>query len=302
MVVARIFGGLGNQMFQYAAARAISLRLGDLPVIADARPMKTDVLREYELDAFHTKCRRMNRLERIIVGLSLSPKLTKPRAVIQSVFPRLGLKSLVDQRNEYQSEFASVTGGVYLDGLWQSPRYFEQCADTIRSELTLKEPPDPANAEMLRRIGDVQSVALHVRRGDYASDPSVKSLLGLCGLDYYRAAIEQLQQRVEGPVHYFVFSDDPAWTKENLQLHAPSTYVSHNVGRKNREDMRLMAACRHFIIPNSTFSWWGAWLSRAEGKVVIAPRQFFAKPTRSDADRIPAGWVQLDFAPTSTGV
>jgi hypothetical protein len=114
---------------------------------------------------------------------------------------------------------------------------------------------------------------------------------GLCGLDYYERAFAYLRERLDGAVAY-VFSDDPDWTRQHLRFSCPTVYVTHNLGRSNHEDLRLMAACRHFIIANSTFSWWGAWLGADPGKIVVAPK-VWRIDAQGIADPVPDSWVRL---------
>ena len=135
------------------------------------------------------------------------------------------------------------------------------------------------------------AVSLHVRRGDYVSDPKTKAILGVCSLDYYRAAIAHIAERIESPA-FFVFSDDIAWAKANLEIPFPCEYVDHNQGQQSYNDMHLMSLCKHHIIANSSFSWWGAWLNPRKDKIVIAPENWFAN--NEDAkDLIPPESVKL---------
>lgn len=135
-------------------------------------------------------------------------------------------------------------------------------------------------------------MSLHVRRGDYVSDARTHATLGVCSLDYYRAAVRYIADHVEAP-EFFVFSDDIAWAQANLELGHPCHYVDHNRGAESYNDMRLMSLCRHHIIANSSFSWWGAWLNPRADKVVVAPARWFAGGNRVVDDLFPPGWVRL---------
>ena len=141
-------------------------------------------------------------------------------------------------------------------------------------------------------IQSSDAVAIHVRRGDYISNQNTTEFHGICSLDYYHKAIDEIISKVNDP-HFFVFSDDPEWTQENLKIDAPTTYVAHNSSDKNYEDLRLMSLCNHFIIANSSFSWWGAWLSRNESKIVIAPSRWFQDIKYNDSDRLPEEWKRI---------
>ena len=135
-------------------------------------------------------------------------------------------------------------------------------------------------------------MSLHVRRGDYASDPNASAVHGLCSLDYYAAAVAHIGRFVPRP-RYFVFSDDPTWASEHLKLPGDTVIVEHNDGATSYEDLRLMSRCRHHVIANSSFSWWGAWLNPRADKIVVAPSRWLAETTRACPDICPTSWVRL---------
>jgi hypothetical protein len=148
------------------------------------------------------------------------------------------------------------------------------------------------NARMIEEIQDVQSVAVHVRRGDYITNPNNFASLGLCPLEYYEDANDFIEQHVKNP-HFFIFTDDPEWAREHMKFSGPTKVVDHNLGKADYEDLRLMTHCRHFIIANSSFSWWGAWLASNPDKIVIAPKTWFMTDSFPPEDRIPGGWIRL---------
>jgi hypothetical protein len=195
-----------------------------------------------------------------------------------------------DQYRGYQPDAFAKPGHVYLAGTWASERYFDEAADSIREQFTFAAPPEDENERILDCIRSRNAVSVHVRRGDYVSIPETNERHGTCGLDYYHSAFEHIAEREADPVVY-VFSDDPAWVQEHLKLPCPTVYVTHNVGKRNYEDLRLMAACRHFIIANSTFSWWGAWLGQGDGKIVVAPKRWGNKLDEMD-DPVPENWIR----------
>jgi hypothetical protein len=185
-----------------------------------------------------------------------------------------------------------VHGNVFLKGYWQSERYFQEIAPILRQELTFKAAPDQENQAMLQRIDSCQSIVLHVRRGDYLGTRKSHTVHGVCSADYYASAIAYLRERVKDP-HCFVFSDDPQWVADHLRLAIPSILVSHNVGKQNHEDLRLMSRGKNFIIANSSFSWWGAWLSTHPGKQIIAPRRWYQSSPVLTHDLIPKTWTRI---------
>ena len=138
----------------------------------------------------------------------------------------------------------------------------------------------------------VNSVSIHVRRGDYLTNPVTFQTHGLCDIDYYKKAIDEILDLVDKP-HFFIFSDDQSWAKSNIIFGAPTDYVMHNNSLKNYEDLRLMSYCRHHIIANSSFSWWGAWLGNNPEKIVIAPKKWFNDPKIDTTDLIPDTWLRL---------
>ena len=294
MVIVQLKGGLGNQLFQYAAARALSVRRGE-PVLLDVRLFASYPDRAFALDNFDIVAqpappRAVRRLTHQGYGRYADALLRKAGRLLGTP------PAVVRERRPFQYDpelFAALPADVYLEGYWQNERYFQEIAGTIRRELTLRAPPEGTNAQFLAAIEGCTAVSLHVRRGDYVANKATLAFHGLCPPDYYRRAIEIIQQRAADP-HFFVFSDDIAWVKANLPIPEPATYVAHNGPEAAHEDLRLLQACRHHVIANSTFSWWGAWLSDRPDKIVIAPRRWLSDPRHDASDLIPAGWLRLD--------
>ncbi len=198
---------------------------------------------------------------------------------------------MVEPHFHYWPGICNVPLPNYLMGYWQSERYFADVAQTIRTDFTFRQPMIGRNHELVEEIGAVNAVSLHVRRGDYANNLRTKATHGVCPLDYYEAAIRYIAERVEAP-HYFVFSDDMEWVRANLRIQLPCSYVDHNQGAESYNDMRLMSLCKHHIIANSSFSWWGAWLNPCDDKVVVAPKNWFAN-SNDTKDLLPFGWATL---------
>jgi hypothetical protein len=291
MVIVKLMGGLGNQMFQYAAARSISLRHGtdlklDLSFLDGEQT--GDTPRAFALDCFAINAEKASRWDIVSMG----GKGTKLLETVTAKFFQLFRGNLVYREKQFNldSKFFLLSGNVYLEGYWQSERYFADFEDVIRKELTVKIPIYGENLELAKEILGVNAVSLHVRRGDYVADEKIKAKHYVCDLLYYRSAEEMLMQSIENP-SFFVFSDDPQWAETNLKLSRPARYVKHN--NMAYEDLRLMSLCRHHIIANSSFSWWGAWLSVHPGKLVIAPRKWFNDPSINTNDLIPSGWWRL---------
>lgn len=291
MIIVDVIGGLGNQMFQYAAGRALSLKLR-VPLKLDTRDFSGYRLHQgFELN------RLFNCNAEIATNSDLAQVLGWQRAkLVQRVFRRPQLKNLryksfeVEPHFYYWSDINQLEDNKYLYGYWQSEKYFIEFAENIREDFTFKLPFSDQNAELTEQISRVNAVSLHVRRGDYVSNTK-NSFIGVCSLEYYQKAIEHIKKQVDLPI-FFVFSDDINWAKSNLVLDKTTTFVSHNKGSESYNDMRLMSLCKHNIIANSSFSWWGAWLNANPEKIVIAPKQWFANST-DVSDLLPKGWIKL---------
>ena len=286
-VIVRLEGGLGNQLFQYATGRTIALATGR-DLLLDTSAYREDRLRSYQLDRFAIAARPLRRRD--------VPSLKLRRSRLGAILPRRSRVEIV--REAFPARVpvwpeapVDDAGTPYLIGYWQSERYFAPIADTIRREVRVNAAPEGRNARLLDEIAASDAVAIHVRRGDYVSNPAATAYHGLCGLDYYRAAIRRLAGSVPRP-HCFVFSDDLDWVRANLDTGHPTTFVGHNTDTP-WEDLRLMAACRHFIVANSSFSWWGAWQGEWPGKQVIAPARWFQADHGGEGEIVPAGWLRM---------
>ena len=291
MVIPQLIGGLGNQMFQYAAGRALALRKKTTCKL-DISGFASYGLRQFELQRiFHCPVEVATESDvRHVLGWYASPAIQRIAARLRMPFLR-SRELVVEPHFNYWPGINDVPQDCFLVGYWQSEKYFQDAVQEIRADFAFKTPMSDRNAEIARQINGVNAVSLHVRRGDYVSNPHTNSVHGLCSLDYYRAAIRHISERIERP-HLFIFSDDMAWVKDQLKLGLPCQYVEHNQGDESYNDMRLMSLCRHHIIANSSFSWWGAWLNPNPHKIVVAPQNWFAN--NSDVgDLFPREWVTL---------
>ena len=180
---------------------------------------------------------------------------------------------------------------MYLDGFWQSERYFSEIASTVRTELAPRFSLSTDRQSILAEIGTSNAVSVHVRRGDYTTPKNLVKH-GVCSSDYYQDALAVVKSRVTEP-HCFVFSDDPEWAREHLKLDMPVSFVSPPADGRDYEDFVLMSSCRHHVIANSTFSWWAAWLSASHDKLIVAPKQWFAGSEYDARDIVPEGWIRV---------
>ena len=290
MIVVRLLGGLGNQMFQYAFGRALAERRA-VSLKLDIASFETYSLRRYALQHFGIIAELLSPEERKQLGLPRDETTRLSRLVERFLQP--AAIAVVDEHSfEFDPALLDVRAPCYLRGYWQSPKYFASIESMIRREFTVQAPPNTANLNAARVVTGCDSVSVHVRRGDYVESETTGRFHGLCDPSYYRAAEAHLRERLRNP-KLFVFSDDPDWAEQNLRLTAPATYFRHNGPEQDFEDLRLMALCKHHIIANSTFSWWGAWLCDNPNKTVIAPRNWFREANHSTRDLIPANWVRL---------
>ncbi len=281
MVISRITSGLGNQLFQYACGRAISLRHG-VPLKLDLQNFQDYKNRRYALDAFALEATEAtpDEVNEFLKNDTLWQRLTTPRA-----------RRRVRRETGFSFDETILRAGpdAYLSGYWQSPRYFEDTETELRRELVWRKSPPPSTQDFLEKIATTKAVAVHVRRGDYVSSPGYAKRFGVLPMAYYERALRYLAER-ETDLHAFVFSDEPGWVKVNFPRLIPFSVVE---GNEATEDLRSMAACRRHVIANSTFSWWGAWLAPFSDKTVLAPARFFNDPTLPDRDLVPGGWVRI---------
>jgi hypothetical protein len=293
MIVSRLIGGLGNQMFQYAAGRALALERNE-DFFVDIFDFKNYTLHNgYELDKPFESMPLIadgNLLKRNL-GWQFSPLLRKLR--LHPSFSKFTRNNIQEPHFQYWNGLKSTPSPCYISGYWQSEKYFSDFAPTIRSDFRFRPFSSSLNRDLAAKISSVTAVGVHIRRGDYASNPKTTSTHGLCTLEYYRSAIEKISTSVANP-YFFFFSDDIPWVRESLSIgDHPHAFISNNQGLASYNDMHLMSLCKHNIIANSSFSWWGAWLNANPSKIVCAPRSWFAAPHMKTDDLIPSTWHRL---------
>ncbi len=298
MLIIKFMGGLGNQMFQYAFGVALSHSTGkdvffDPSWFEEIKSYKGPLgKRVYELEYFNIKPKFVSQEEaqkhinEIKVRNSYLPGFLRHMFKIQK-YKVLSDKVFEKEDNLYEPELLEFKGDRYYEGYFQDEEYFIQHRDEILQAFTLKAPLDDANAKMLEKIKNTNSVSLHMRRGDYLV---LQETFGLCTLKYYKNAIEYMASKTENP-HFFLFSDDIEWVRENLKINYPCTIVDINTPQTGFFDLELMKNCKHNIIANSSFSWWGAWLNKNPDRIIIAPKTWFLKGDRTNI--VPKNWVKL---------
>jgi hypothetical protein len=286
-------GGLGNQLFQYATGRALALKHQtelklDLSLL-NADPKNVYTKRELELNVLNISS---------TIAASKELEVFFERTIFQKIvtkfFPSFPLKYYIGNQKgfEYDEAFELYPDNSYLNGYWQSEKYFSSIREILSKELVIKRDMTEQCKLTKDLILNSNSVSLHIRRGDYLSDKNAKEFHGTLPLDYYYKAMAQLNLLYKD-LKVFIFSDDMDWVKANLKLTNECVYVDFNTGENSVFDMYLMSQCKHNIIANSSFSWWGAWLNQNSSKIVIAPQLWFADKSLNTKDLIPNSWLKM---------
>jgi hypothetical protein len=269
-------GGLGNQIFQFAAGLALAERLG-VRLLLDVQSYETDPLRRYRLDELVDP-------PEVIQAHELA-RLLEPGWFSRKVLGRRPLRTLKHRKASFLPEVLSLESPCFLDGYWQSERYFEAVSDAVRRRIDFRCDPG-SGLVALASSGRIASV--HIRRGDYVNVTKLLEWHGVLPLEYYHQGLREIDGRF-GLDGVFVFTDDPEWARSEFRPKWPMTMVSAP-GSDELVDLAVMKACRFHVIANSSFSWWGAWLSDAAPEAVIAPKRWFAAPAEDCSNIVPKRW------------
>ena len=311
MIIVRVRGRLGNQLFQYAIGRSLALERG-MDLYLDLLHFKHKTY-GCQLGLFQAKFEEASPLrigplvlaENMMVvmepALRSGPLMRLNRSLVNGLLqnaPRLNPRrrrvnedrTIIGYDAKAWREIDPWEGDLYLDGFWQSERCFAKHADAIREDLRLKGTLRDRMIRMRSMVQDEDSVSVHIRRGDYASQAGVTNSLGCCDVGYYARAVAKAKAELSHP-RFFVFSDDIEWAKGNLNFEAPTTFVSGEFA--DFEEMHLMSACRGHIIANSTFSWWAAWMDEKEDKFVIGPERWAVSDKLTTVDNFPSAWIKV---------
>jgi hypothetical protein len=294
MIIVKLIGGLGNQMFQYAAGRCLA-HLHETELLMDTSYLEKDpkgayTKRKPELDVFHIDLKVATKADVERFNVEGSNKYSR---ALQRRLPILFTNLYVaESGTTFHKEFFSYPENTYLDGFWQSELYFNTIESILVNDFVLRDPLNRENKDWLKKIEGCESVSLHVRRGDYVFNAAAQSHHGSCDADYYKKAIESIKEDYKD-IEVFVFSDDLNWCKANLKIKETLHFVDVNQRENQHLDMFLMSHCKHNVIANSSFSWWAAWLNRNDDKIVIAPLKWFSDPSIKTYDLIPKEWIRL---------
>lgn len=281
MIIVKLQGGLGNQLFQYALGRHLALKNGsrlvlDVSFLRQQRNVGHTV-RKFELNVLPIRATIRNYFWN--------------RWNLFDLWRRIcGIRYIRENSFAFQPDILHQRGPLYLDGFWQSESYFSGIRGTILADLNWRLPA--AFEEPADMIRSCNAVSVHIRRGDYVSPLLPPTYYDLYQEHYYEAAIQQISGSVTDPVFFF-FSDDITWVKGHLELPLKHHFIGQEPGAGPYGDLHLMSLCKHNIIANSSFSWWGAWLNANPGKIVVAPKKWFIDPSLDSPDLIPAAWVRV---------
>ena len=293
MIIVKLRGGLGNQMFQYAYGKALSIKTGitvkfDANYYFNEEFQRSDTPRKYLLDKFNTD-----------ISLATQEEVNKANPLWKKVIRKMKNK-IFRYTNIYkfsESEFKIKEGNLAL-GYWQTEKYFKNIESIIRENFTLKN----SLAESAQKIENliIQTkkenkvpVSIHVRRSDYVNIKSNKDFFNVCDVEYYKNAFSEITKLINSPVSLFIFSDDTAWVKENLRFPCETYFVSEEKNIFDYEEIILMSKCSHNIIANSSFSWWGAWLNPNKNKIIMAPKKWVNDSKIDTSDVTPVEWVTI---------
>ena len=274
MIISKLAGGLGNQMFQYAIAKSIAIKNNDAFKL-DISFYSKQTLRHYELKFFTIE-------KSLDSGESLLSKVKRRLGFIPENYYR------EKETTRFDKKVFDYEGNIILDGYWQNENYFKEIRDELLKDFTPKTDISNEAKKHLEQICSSNSISIHVRRGDYIHNSHINNVHGICDLDYYLKAIEYVNENTAN-TKYFIFSDDIVWCKEKFDFLDNKIFVDDT--KSGIEDLELMKHCKHNIIANSTFSWWAAWLNENDNKIVIAPKTWWA--AKQDKHIAPLNWEKI---------
>jgi hypothetical protein len=295
MIVAKIVGGLGNQMFQYAFAKKLALQHKvelklDISAFENSiNPSKNDN-RTFDLPIFNIKIQ--------IASTEEIHKFSKSKfsKLLDYMCLNLPIKSnyfyLKEPYFHYFKNAVQAPSNTYVDGYWHSEKYFLNIKETLLTDFKLRTEFSADINTLIKEIKSVNSVSLHVRRGDYISNEANKKIYAQCNNNYYSVAIDYILRKIPN-AKFYIFSDDIQWAIDNIKINGAKHFVNSNAEKKHFEDFFLMTNCKNNIIANSSFSWWAAWLNNNIEKIIIAPNKWYVDGVKNTKDLIPSQWITL---------
>lgn len=271
MITVRILGGLGNQMFQYAYAKALEDKGYEVQI--DISKLKNYKIADYQLDMYHTNIQTSSLLVNILSKTGI-------------------IKSLKENSLAFDDDFLHINDNRYIKGYFQSEKYFSSIRDVLLKQFIIKTKLS-INSEKIKNDilkNQKNTCSLHIRRGDYVSNEKTNKIHGACSVEYYNKAIKTMER---DKTKYFIFSNDIIWAKENIKVQN-AFYVENEKDKIPQEDIYLMSLCENNITANSSFSWWGAWLNQNSEKKIICPKVWFADSQKNEENEIACeSWIQI---------
>ncbi len=285
MIIIKLIGGLGNQLFQYAIGRQLSIKHGvklkvDLVELLDRKPRQNFTFRDFELGDFKFQVQSATKFELLAFKLKTW------------VLTKIGLRKSYFRESKFTFDsnlLMNSSNSMYLNGFWQTEKYFTNIRSVLINDLNLLNELSIVAKKWESQINSANAISIHIRRGDYISNSLANEFHGFCSLEYYISAIEFIKGKI-GNCVFFFFSDDLEWAKTTFSSLEDVAFVE---SISNKEDLYLMSICRHNIIANSSFSWWGAWLNQNQDKIVIAPKKWFNDESIDTTDLIPSTWIRI---------
>jgi hypothetical protein len=288
MIIVRLMGGLGNQMFQYALGKRLAVERKEA-LLLDLGWFENQEKRYYELNQFNIKAEIATNADFDKFQIFSHNRYTKKiRNHIERYLPYYLRSEFFEQKDGYfDPHVLKVKGNKIFSGYWQSEKYFKSIENEIKDNFSLKQNLSEEVSSLCKGIEQKNnSISIHIRRGDYINESTGHCN---CSIDYYQRAIEFIKININSPILYF-FSDDISWVKRNITFEYQSIYIETN--HKSSIDLFLMSKCHHHIIANSSYSWWGAWLGDTKDSITIAPNIWFTdKPYPKDT--IPDRWIRI---------
>lgn len=293
-------GGLGNQMFQYAFGRRMSLIhntelvLDQSLLIDKSQPHELVTHRDFNLDVFNIQHTYRWATEEEIFNYNGNPDASITKKVKRRFVNFVKPKRLIIQKyNEFNKELLLIKDDVCFVGRWQSELYFNEVNEQIRQDFKINSSLLSNVEYATSLIKNCNAVSLHVRRGDLITSALYSSSIGALTIDYYTKAITYIRTKVENPI-FFIFSDDIEWCKENINVIEQTYYMDNTTAGQNPiVHLYLMQCCQHFIISNSTYAWWGAWLAENQNKQVVYPKQWYKDANFDNPHLSPKNWIKL---------
>lgn len=285
MIIVNLKGGLGNQMFQFAAGKALSIKNNDtLKIDISSLSFAKErgyIHRDFDLQYFNTGAE--------VAELDEVNPIRYPKGYISKILEKINTKIFKKYYVAFDEEITQKTGDIYLNGYFQSEKYFENYKDQIRECFTLNHELRGGVNDYLKKIKDDPfSVSIHIRRGDYVHNPEFG---GVCTNEYYKNAKELILKSIPN-ANFYIFSDDVNWVQQKIFFGENMNYL-HSYYPKDSEELYIMSCAKHHIISNSSFGWWGAWLGTNEDKIVIAPKEWVNKGKERFKDIVPETWIRI---------